>query len=174
VSEEITATEAPGKTAARATGLATAFAMLVVDQAHKLWMIDTFDISSRQPVHVLPWLDLVMAWNNGISYSLLQADSATGRYGLLALTLAATLLLAIWMWRAGDRLTTFALGLVVGGALGNAYDRFTYGAVADFFYIHVGSFSWYVFNLADVGIVAGVGLLLYESLFIKEKTVKFV
>ena len=83
--------------------------------------------------------------------------------------LGATLLLGIWLWRASHPVTTLGLGLIVGGALDNAYDRFTYGAVADFFYFHVGSFSWYVFNLADVGIVAGVGLLLYESFFIKEK-----
>ena len=153
----------------RILGLITAFAMLVIDQGHKFWMLDVYDISSKQPVSVLPWLDLVMAWNNGISYSLLRADSPAGRYALLALTLGATLLLAVWMWRAPNRVATFGLGLIVGGALGNAYDRFTYGAVADFFHFHVGSFSWYVFNLADVGIVAGVGLLLYESFFIKEK-----
>lgn len=157
------------QTVARLIGLAAAFAMLIVDQAHKLWMIDVFDITSRQPVQLFPGLDLVMAWNTGISYSLLRADTPSGRWGLLGLTLAATLLLCVWLWRAQWRITTLGLGLIIGGALGNAYDRFTYGAVADFFYFHVGSFSWYVFNLADVGIVAGVGLLLYESLFMKEK-----
>ena len=85
--------------APRALGLITAFAMLVIDQGHKFWMLDVYDISSKQPVSVLPFLDLVMAWNNGISYSLLRADSPAGRYGLLALTLVATLLLAVWMWR---------------------------------------------------------------------------
>lgn len=153
----------------RILGLITAFAMLVIDQGHKFWMLDVYDISSKQPVSVLPFLDLVMAWNNGISYSLLRADSPAGRYGLLALTLAATLLLSVWMWRSHNRIAALGLGLIVGGALGNAYDRFTYGAVADFFHFHVGDFSWYVFNLADVGIVAGVALLLYESFFIKEK-----
>jgi signal peptidase II len=61
------------------------------------------------------------------------------------------------------------LGLIVGGALGNAYDRFTYGAVADFFHFQVGGFHWYIFNLADVAIVAGVGLLLYESFLLTGK-----
>ena len=104
-----------------------------------------------------------MAWNPGISYSLLRADSDLGRYGLLALSLTVTAGLSIWLWRAPLKPTTVSLGLIIGGALGNAYDRFAYGAVADFFHFHVGSFSWYVFNLADVAIVAGVGLLLYES-----------
>jgi signal peptidase II len=144
--------------------------MLLVDQAHKLWMLNVFDMPNRQPVRVAPFLDLVMAWNRGVSYSLLEADSDLGRYGLLALTLGATALLAWWMWRATHVVTGLGLGLIVGGAIGNGIDRAAYGAVADFFHFHVGTFSWYVFNLADVGIVAGVALLLYESIFMAEKT----
>jgi signal peptidase II len=147
----------------RLAGILTALVTLVVDQGHKLWMLFVFDIASKQPVQLAPFLDLVMAWNPGISYSLLRADTDLGRYGLLALSLSVTAGLTVWLWRAPDRLTTLALGLIIGGALGNAYDRFAYGAVADFFHFHIGSFSWYVFNLADVAIVAGVGLLLYES-----------
>ena len=147
----------------RLLGFLTALVTLVIDQGHKLWMLFVFDIATNQPVQVAPFLDLVMAWNPGISYSLLRADSDLGRYGLLALSLTVTAGLSIWLWRAPLKLTTVSLGLIIGGALGNAYDRFAYGAVADFFHFHVGSFSWYVFNLADVAIVAGVGLLLYES-----------
>jgi signal peptidase II len=147
----------------RLLGFLTALVTLVIDQGHKLWMLFVFDIAKNQPVQLAPFLDLVMAWNPGISYSLLRADSDLGRYGLLALSLTVTAGLSIWLWRAPLKLTTVSLGLIIGGALGNAYDRFAYGAVADFFHFHVGSFSWYVFNLADVAIVAGVGLLLYES-----------
>lgn len=159
-------------TAIRMLGIGVAALMLLVDQSHKIWMLDVYDITSRQPVRVLPFLDLVMAWNRGVSYSLLEADSDLGRYGLLALTLAATTFLAIWMWRAESKMVALSLGLIVGGALGNAIDRYVYGAVADFFYFHVGSFSWYVFNLADVGIVAGVALLLYDSFFLADKKVE--
>ena len=78
------------------------------------------------------------------------------------MTLAITALLAVWLWKAADRLTGLALGLIVGGALGNAWDRYAYGAVADFFHFYMdterwGRVSWYVFNIADVAIVAGVG-----------------
>jgi signal peptidase II len=83
----------------------------------------------------------------------------------LAFTLAATALLGVWLWRSRSRIVGFGLGLIVGGALGNAYDRLAYGFVADFYRFHIGSFSWYVFNLADVAIVAGVALLLYDSIF---------
>ncbi len=153
----------------RLWGILTAVATLILDQGHKLWMLFVFDITAKQPVSLTPFLDLVMAWNPGISYSLLSANTDAGRYGLLALSLGVTLALGIWLWRSSQILTNLALGLLIGGALGNAYDRFAYGAVADFFHFHVGSFSWYVFNLADVAIVAGVGLLLYESLLLGQK-----
>jgi signal peptidase II len=149
----------------RLLGLACAAAALVIDQAHKLWMLNSYGIEARQPVRLTPFFDLVMAWNPGVSYSLFSARTEEGRWMLLGLTLAATLVLGIWMWRTKLPLTAAGLGMIVGGALGNAYDRFAYGAVADFFHFHVGTFSWYVFNLADCAIVAGVALLLYESLF---------
>jgi signal peptidase II len=154
----------------RALGLVAAAGALLADQAHKFWMLDVYDIAARQPVHVTPFLDLVMAWNPGISYSLLPADTAAGRWGLLALALGATLVLGVWMWRTRLMATALGLGLIVGGALGNAWDRYAYGAVADFFLFHIdtarwGRLNWYVFNLADVAIVAGVVLLLYDSLF---------
>lgn len=161
----------PGEAArlgARALGSGLALAALAIDQAHKVWMLEVYDIAARQPVRVTSFFDLVLAWNPGVSYSLLAANTQTGRWLLLAFTLTVTAGLAVWMWRTPDRLSASGLGLVVGGALGNAWDRYAYGAVADFFYLYLdterfGRLSWYVFNLADVAIVAGVALLLYES-----------
>ena len=155
-----------GVNSARWLGFAAAFAALAIDQLHKNWALFVFDIAARQPLHITPFLDMILAWNRGISYSLFASDSERGRYVLLVLTLAATAFLALWLWRSKHPLTSLALGLLVGGALGNALDRYLYGAVADFFLFHVGRFSWYVFNLADVAIVAGVGLLLYEFLLL--------
>jgi len=159
----IAAVQTQVQTQVRLIGGACAFLMLLIDQAHKLWMLNVYDIVSRQPVQVLPFFDLVMAWNKGVSYSLFEADSDLERYVLLAVTTAATLFLVVWLWRAQTRLSGLALGLIIGGAIGNGIDRMAYGAVADFFHFHVGTFSWYVFNLADIGIVAGDGLLLYET-----------
>lgn len=155
---------------ARSLGLWAAGLILLADQAHKHWMLFVYDIAARQPVPMTSFFDLVMAWNPGISYSLFSTQTQSGRLMLLSVTLAITALLAVWLWRAADRLTGLALGLIVGGALGNAWDRYAYGAVADFFHFFVdterwGRVSWYVFNFADVAIVAGVGLLLYQSLF---------
>jgi len=147
----------------RLLGLIVALASLVLDQANKLWLVYSFDIAARQPVRLLPFFDIVYARNPGISYSLFSAHGPFGRWLLVALTLLAILALSFWLWRMTSRLAGVALGLVIGGALGNAADRITYGAVADFYYFHIGSFSWYVFNLADVAIVLGVALLVLES-----------
>jgi signal peptidase II len=145
-------------------GLAIAAGVCLVDQAHKLWMLFLFDIASRQPVVLTPFLEMVLVWNRGISYGLFQQDSASGPLILAGLMLVAALSLTVWLSRTETKLGAIALGLIIGGAIGNAIDRLLYGAVADFFHFHVGSFSWYVFNIADVAIVAGVGLLLYETL----------
>lgn len=149
----------------RRLGALAALATFAADQANKLWLIFVFGIETHQPVRLLPFFDVVFAKNTGISYSLLRAQTEWHRYALLGFTLAVTLLLGVWLWRTRASIVALGLGLIVGGALGNACDRLAYGYVADFYLFHVASFSWYIFNLADAGIVAGVALLLYDSLF---------
>ena len=158
----IAASRRPSADRIRRLGIGMAFVALVIDQASKLWLLRVFDLPGRQQVRLMPWLDLVMAWNRGISYSLLTADSDTGRWLLIAGTLAAIVLLGVWLWRVRSSLTGIALGLLIGGALGNVIDRVAYGAVADFVYFHVGAFHWYIFNGADCAIVLGVVLLLVD------------
>jgi len=148
-------------------GLLAALAALALDQASKLWLLFVFDIGHRGAVSVTPFFDLVLAWNTGISYGWFQNEGAAGQAILLAVKAVAVIVLAIWMTRARTLLATIALGLIIGGAIGNAIDRFAYGAVVDFalFHLQFGGkpFNWYVFNLADVAIVAGVAALLYDS-----------
>jgi signal peptidase II len=149
-------------------GLISALAAAVVDQLAKVWLLFVFDIASRQRVAVTPFLDLVLVWNRGISYGLFQQDGPVGQWALLILKIVAVTLLWLWLARSDSRLTAVSLGLIIGGALGNAIDRLAHGAVADFVLLHLTtatwSFNWYVFNLADVAIVAGVAGLLYESI----------
>jgi signal peptidase II len=148
-------------------GLLAAIAVLALDQASKLWLLFVFDIGHRGAVSVTPFFDLVLAWNTGISYGWFQNEGATGQAILLAVKAVAVIVLAIWMTRARTGLATVALGLIIGGAIGNAIDRFAYGAVVDFalFHLQIGgnTVNWYVFNLADCAIVAGVAALLYDS-----------
>ena len=154
----------------RLLGLLAMGATLAADQANKLWLIFIFGIEAHQPVRLAPFFDVIYAKNPGISYSLLPAQNGTERMGLLILTLASTAFLGFWLWRSRTKSAGLGLGLIVGGALGNAYDRLSYGFVADFYHFHIGSFSWYVFNLADVAIVAGVALLIYDSWSPAKKT----
>lgn len=144
-------------------GLAVAVLAFGLDQLHKWWMLGPFDIAARQPVTVAPFLDLVLTWNRGISYGWFAQHSELGRWALIGLSLAITGGLWLWLARVRHPLAAAALGLVIGGALANALDRILRGAVADFFLFHAFGYSWYVFNVADAAIVAGVGLLLYES-----------
>jgi signal peptidase II len=136
---------------------------VVLDQASKLWLVNGFRLAENGPVDLLPVLEIVLVWNRGISYGLFQQDSDLGRWLLAGLTVAVAIGLWIWSARCQTRLVALALALVIGGAVGNGLDRLTYGAVVDFVHFHAGSFSWYVFNLADVWIVAGVAGLLYDS-----------
>jgi signal peptidase II len=148
-------------------GILVALAVLALDQASKLWLLFVFDIGRRGGVSVTPFLDLVLAWNPGISFGWFQHDGQAAQIILLAVKAVAVIVLAIWMARSRTLVATIALGLIIGGAIGNAIDRVAYGAVVDFalFHVRIGenTFSWYVFNLADAAIVAGVAALLYDS-----------
>jgi len=148
-------------------GLIAAVVALALDQASKLWLLFVFDIGHRGAVKVTPFFDLVLAWNPGISFGWLQNDSQLAQIALLIVKAVAVIVLAVWMARSRTVLATVALGLIIGGAIGNGIDRLAYGAVVDFalFHVRIGGniFNWYVFNLADVAIVAGVAALLYDS-----------
>jgi signal peptidase II len=150
-------------------GVLAALIACALDQGTKLWLLFVYDLERRGFVHVAPALDLVLTWNTGISYGLLRQSTDLGRWLLLSFKLAAVALLWVWLARTSSKLTAVALGLIIGGAIGNAIDRVAYGAVADFVFFHLATasweFRWYVFNLADVAIVAGVIVLLYETLF---------
>jgi signal peptidase II len=149
-------------------GVVAALVTLVLDQASKYWLLNVLDIAQRGTVRVAPFFDLVLLLNTGISYGWFQTESATGQALLLTIKAVAVVALAIWMARSRTVIATIALGLIIGGAIGNAIDHFAYGAVVDFalFHLQIGgnTYNWYVFNLADVAIVAGVAALLYDSL----------
>lgn len=149
----------------RLAALAVVLTTLGVDQASKYWVLNHTSLPEGDRIPVLPVFDLVLTWNMGISYGLFQQHESVGRWLLIGLTALATVLLSVWLWRSRDRVVAaLALALIIGGAIGNLIDRVMFGGVVDFLYLHYGSFSWYVFNLADCAIVAGVGALLYESL----------
>ncbi|HET7851392.1 MAG TPA: signal peptidase II, partial [Methyloceanibacter sp.] len=122
-------------------------------------------LAERQPVVLAPFLEFIVVWNRGISYGMFQQRTELGRWILILFACAAAIALALWLARINSRLTAICIGLIIGGAIGNAIDRILYGAVADFFSFHAFGYEWYIFNIADTAIVAGVVGLLYESVF---------
>jgi signal peptidase II len=154
-----------------ALGLSVAALVVLLDQAHKAWMLYVYDIGARGVVAITPFFDLVLVWNQGISYGLLPQEGILGRLGLILFALGASLALVIWLASLTSKLAAVSIGLIIGGAIGNAIDRVIYGAVADFFSFHVFGLEWYIFNIADTAIVAGVVGLLYDSLFRGHKKV---
>ncbi len=152
-------------------GLGIAALTVLADQAHKAWMLYVYDIGATGAVALTPFLDLVLVWNQGISYGLLPQENTLGRWGLILFAFGASIALAVWLARLASPLAAASIGLIIGGAVGNAIDRIVYGAVADFFSLHAFGYQWYVFNIADMAIVAGVAGLLYDSLFRGHKKV---
>ncbi len=146
-------------------GLTVLIATFVLDQAVKWWLLGVFRIAEKGRVAVTPFFDLVFVKNPGISYSLFEQDSLVGQ--ILLAVFGALVAMALWVWLTRgvtSRLMAVSLGLIMGGALGNALDRVLIGGVADFISLHAYGFYWWVFNIADMAIVAGVIGLLYDSL----------
>ena len=125
-------------------------------------MLYGFDLETSGAIPVLPFLDFVLVWNRGISYGLLQQHEEIGRFGLILFSFVAIIGFLIWLRRIKRGLPALAIGLIIGGALGNAIDRLAYGAVVDFILLHWGDWRWYVFNIADAAIVVAVALLLAD------------
>ena len=146
-------------------GYCVAVVAVLVDRAHKAWMLGPFEIAETGRLAIAPFLDLILVWNRGVSYGLLTQDNDLGRWLLIALGLAGALLFGWWLRTTRALLPALALGLVIGGALSNVIDRLVYGAVLDFLDVHAAGYHWPAFNLADSAISVGIVLLLAESLF---------
>jgi signal peptidase II len=137
---------------------------LALDQASKWWILAIYQLQEGQKVVVTPFLNFVYVKNLGISYGLLPLNSDLGQRLLAAFAGLAVLAMAAWLaYGVAEKLVAASLGLIMGGAVGNAIDRLVQGGVADFIQLHAFGFYWYVFNIADAAIVAGVCGLLYES-----------
>jgi signal peptidase II len=145
-------------------GFLIAALIFIADQLSKYWILEIIDLDSRRPIPILPVFSLTMVWNRGVSMGLLQADSDLGRWLLVALTAGIAVVVAIWLAKETSRLKALPLAMVLGGAIGNIVDRVRFGAVADFIHLHLGPYSFYVFNVADAAITLGVGLLLIQTL----------
>lgn len=137
-----------------------------LDQATKAWALSALWPPYSEGVAVLPVLNLRLGFNTGVTFGLFAQSAAGAVWALVAAKLAVVGLLLAWLLRrAASRAEAVALGLVVGGALGNITDRLRLGAVVDFIDAHHGGWHWPTFNMADVAIVCGVAALLFTSAF---------
>ena len=149
----------------RWVGGVVAFGAFVADQTAKFAMLTSSGPSSANSTTVFPFLDLVLRWNRGISFSLFVQHSDAGHMALLGLTFAAVTLLIWWLTNCRTLLAAAGLGAIIGGALGNVFDRLIHGAVVDFLDLHLFGRHLFVFNLADAAINVGVLLLLIDLIF---------
>lgn len=144
-------------------GLVVAVTVCLLDQADKYYMIYVYRLPEKGEVEVLPFLNYVYKLNTGISYSLFDIPTYSWQLTLAGVAVVASV--ALWIWLAvgaTNKIMAVSIGLIIGGAMGNGIDRVLLQGVADFYKLHAFGFSWYVFNIADVAIVAGVLGLLYD------------
>lgn len=141
--------------------------VLTLDQLSKYLILNVVKLGEIQRIEISPIFDLTMVWNYGVSFGALRSDSPYGRWGLVVLSLVISGLFLNWLLKAERKITVLALGLVIGGALGNMIDRIRFGAVADFLDFSGLYFPW-VFNVADSGVVLGAVILLIDMLLTPE------
>ena len=139
--------------------------IVLVDQFVKFAMLEWVNVDARPAIIITSWFKLVMVWNHGISFGMLSAPETYVPYFLIAVALIISAVLARLCLHSKRPAEWIGYSLVIGGALGNVVDRLRFGAVADFFYFHIGDLGWPAFNIADAAICIGVAILLFHSLF---------
>ena len=154
----------------RITGLILAAFIFVSDQIVKYWVLTTLDLRNRGQVEVIDIFNFTYVENHGVSLGMLTADSAMERWLLVAMTGAISIGVLVWLWRERNRQDVMALGMILGGALGNIVDRARFGYVVDYADLHFGDIRpFLVFNVADAAITVGVVILLMRALLVREK-----
>jgi signal peptidase II len=158
----------------RRYGLLAAASVMAVDQILKYWVTQILDLPARGGfgIEITPFFNLTFTQNFGVSMGFFHADTETMRWALVAMTMAISLFVAVWMWREKARDDVIALGLVLGGAIGNIIDRVRLGYVVDYADLHIGAWRpFLIFNLADAAITIGVLILLARAILLRDKAV---
>ena len=149
-------------------GLAVAAFAVLLDQASKAWVLRYFGEAgcASHSVPVTSFFDLVLTCNRGVSFGMFNQTGQTGLNSLIFTALAAVVvvILAVWLYRVRSTFLAVAIGLIIGGAIGNVVDRLRFGAVIDFLDFHLASWHWPAFNLADSAICLGVAAMLLDGM----------
>ena len=147
----------------RRLGLWIVALTFVLDQALKLWLLFGLRLAEEGPFQLASFLEIVLAWNRGISYGLFQQSTDIGRWALVVLSIVAAVWLWRWMWREPRGFSVFSLALIIGGALGNVFDRLVLGHVVDFLDFYWQRAHWPAFNLADSFIFIGAAMIVLDG-----------
>jgi signal peptidase II len=148
----------------RGLGIGLAIAVLALDQASKWWIVHHI-MAAPKVIQVTSFFNLVLGYNRGVSFGMFGSGEEFGRWALVALALAIVTALTVWLVRAEKPLLAAALGMIIGGAVGNVLDRARLGGVVDFLDFHAFGYHWPAFNVADTGITVGAALLIFDSIF---------
>ena len=133
------------------------------------WLFSTGERLMHPEIKITDWFNMVMVWNPGVSFGMLQTDTPIMRYALALFAVLVCAGFLVWAWREPRAMITFPIGLIVGGALGNVWDRLRFGAVVDFLDVHVAGHHWPAFNVADSAVTIGVVLLLIDQLVLSKR-----
>jgi signal peptidase II len=149
-------------------GISIAVFVIAADQLSK-WYILNEVMAPPRVIEVTSFFNFVLVGNRGVSFGLFSSDSAWVQPAFAAFATAVAGFLMVWLRKAENRLLAISLGMVIGGALGNAVDRLWHSAVIDFLDFHAAGYHWPAFNVADAAITVGVVLILLEGLFADQK-----
>ena len=147
-------------------GLSVGATVVVLDQLTK-WLIRDVVLDTARYIEVTGFFNIVEVWNRGVSFGLFASDSPWTPYLLSALAIAISIVLTFWLRKAETTFLALALGFVIGGAIGNVFDRFIWGRVYDFLDFHAAGYHWPAFNVADAAISVGVALILLDGFIAK-------
>lgn len=153
-------------------GLIIAAVALALDQATKVFFYNLLVVEGQRAIEILPFFNLVTVWNYGISFGMFNNGSPAGSIIFVGLALVIIVALLVWLRSVTSPLVAAALGMVIGGAIGNVIDRLRFGAVFDFLDFHVAGWHWPAFNVADSAICVGVVLLCIDALFLTQASAK--
>lgn len=152
------------KSSVRWIALLAAIGVFALDRGSKWWILEIV-MRPPRPIEVTPFFNLVLGFNTGVSFGMFNTDSMWNPLIFTGVALLIVAWLVRWLWRSQRPFTAVAIGLVIGGAIGNVYDRLLYPGVIDFLDFHAFGWHWPAFNVADSAIVGGALLLVGESLF---------
>lgn len=145
--------------------------VLLIDFLSKNKIISIFKDGIVEKIYVNEYLDFILVFNTGISYGLFSGGGDFQKWILISLSILIIIFLLNLIRNESSILSKLSISFIIGGALGNVLDRFTYGAVVDFISLHARGFSWYIFNIADIFIVLGVILFILSQFILSKKNV---